>query len=108
MRYRQTRAMRVHQSSLNNTTAAGLDKARQTEQIAPEQQKRGATPEPAQSDRVNLSDLSGRLLRLLAVEPPERTARIEQLTADVRAGRYEADTLAVSRSMIEEATVYEH
>jgi hypothetical protein len=54
------------------------------------------------TDRVALSEWSGRVQEL-AVDSPERAARIEKLSAEVRTGRYQADPLLVSQRLVEEA-----
>jgi flagellar biosynthesis anti-sigma factor FlgM len=53
-------------------------------------------------DEVSLSDV-GAKLRELDPESPERAARLEQLAAEVAAGRYRVDAMKVSDRMIEDA-----
>lgn len=55
-------------------------------------------------DRVALSELGSRI-RELAVDAPERAARLEKLSAEVGAGRYQVDALELSRRLIEQALV---
>lgn len=59
----------------------------------------GETP-----DRVALSELSSKV-RELAVDAPERAARLERLAVEVGAGRYQVDALELSRRLVEEALV---
>jgi flagellar biosynthesis anti-sigma factor FlgM len=60
-------------------------------------------PGPGNSrDEVSLSDL-GTKLRQFDSESPERAARLEQLAAEVAAGRYSVDPMKVSDRMIEDA-----
>lgn len=100
--------MKVNESSLNQAAASHLGKARQTEAVTPGGPKKdGEAAAPLGSDRVQLSDLSGRLLKLLNTESPERAARFERLAAEVRSGRYEVDALAVSRRIIDDALTNE-
>ena len=53
-------------------------------------------------DQVALSEL-GAKLRELDSDSPERAARLEQLAAEVQAGRYRVDPMQVSDRIIEEA-----
>lgn len=53
-------------------------------------------------DRVALSDLSTQV-RNLSFDSPEHTARLERLSADVRAGRYQVDARALSQSLVEQS-----
>jgi hypothetical protein len=63
---------------------------------------RGSAAGGEAPDRVALSEWSSRV-RELAVDSPERTARLERLSAEVRAGRYRADPLLLGRLLIEDA-----
>lgn len=56
------------------------------------------------ADRVALSELGSRI-RELAVDAPERAVRLEKLSAEVGAGRYQVDALELSRRLIEQALV---
>jgi hypothetical protein len=83
-------------------TGTGLGKAQETGRTSRAGWGgRGEAAGEESPDRVALSDLSGRV-RELAADSPERVARLEKLSADVRAGRYEADPLELSRRLIEE------
>ena len=80
-----------------------LDKAQQTEQL----RKNGTSDKTDTSfqespDSVTLSDLSGRL-RELNIDGAERTERINKLGEDVDAGRYEVNSLELSRRLIDYA-----
>ena len=81
----------------------GLDKSQQTEQVRRDEMagkgnaKLGDSP-----DKVALSGLSSQL-RDLNVDSPERTAMVQRLSADVGAGRYEADATQVSQRLIDDA-----
>jgi anti-sigma28 factor (negative regulator of flagellin synthesis) len=98
--------MKVNDPSLNGDQStsiggAGLDRAHGPEQLRRGGRSSGSDPVLGDSpDRVSLSQLGGQL-RSLSVDSPERAARLEKLGADVRAGRYQADPLAVSSSLIE-------
>ncbi|MBM3812346.1 MAG: flagellar biosynthesis anti-sigma factor FlgM [Acidimicrobiia bacterium] len=66
----------------------------------------GSGPEKTQAggagDKIEISEL-GQRLRMLAVESPERAARLEQLSKLVESGRYEADSEGLSQRLIEDA-----
>jgi len=79
-------------------------KAQPKEAVAPEGNSSEAAAAAAPgSDHVQLSDLTGRLSRMLGPEDPERAARLERLAAEVQSGRYRVDPLAVSRHLLDEA-----
>jgi flagellar biosynthesis anti-sigma factor FlgM len=61
-----------------------------------------ATTEVKEADRVQLSELSEKLTRTLGVESAARASRLERLEAEVRAGRYSVDALAVSQRLVDE------
>ncbi len=54
-------------------------------------------------DRVQLSDLSSRLLASADAGAWDRTSRVEQLTSDVRSGRYQVDSAELSSRLVDEA-----
>jgi flagellar biosynthesis anti-sigma factor FlgM len=62
-----------------------------------------AAPEARVADRVQLSELSEKLTNMLGVQAAERAGRMERLEAEVRAGRYSVDPLAVSQRLVDEA-----
>jgi flagellar biosynthesis anti-sigma factor FlgM len=64
--------------------------------------KQAAARAATQGDRVHLSDLSDRLLKVASAQSAERAARLERLGAEVRAGRYQVDPLKVSHALVEE------
>ena len=83
--------------------APGVDKFQQAEQ--PHRSGGSGGTEATfgkSSDQVALSDLGGRL-RGLSLDSPERTSRIEKLSVDVQAGRYQVDAKELSRRLISEA-----
>jgi flagellar biosynthesis anti-sigma factor FlgM len=55
------------------------------------------------TDRVQLSSLSTEVAAL-APDSPDRVARIEELTRLVESGRYQVDSRAVSRAIIDDAS----
>ncbi len=54
-------------------------------------------------DRVQLSDLSSLLLASGNAGASDRAARVQQLSSDVRGGRYQVDSVELSRRMVDEA-----
>lgn len=96
--------MRISQANAADIAAAQLAKTLQSEVAAPAASKdEPDSHRAAQSDRVQLSVLSDRLLKLLNADSPERANWLERLAADFRAGRYQVDALALSRRIVDEA-----
>lgn len=96
--------MKVNESSLNQAAASQLGKAREAEAVKPGGAKPVSGPQPQQeSDRVHLSDLTGRLVQMLSTDSPDRVARVDKLAADFKAGRYQPDSQATSRGIINDA-----
>ena len=99
--------MRVNDPSTNGLApealgGQGVQKSHQTAQPGRGSAARSAMAPGESPDRVALSELSNRV-RELAVEAPDRTARLERLRLEVSAGRYQVDALELSRQLIEEA-----
>jgi hypothetical protein len=96
--------VKVYESSLNQTAASQIDKLREAEALTPGEPKKGGVAQPGQdSDRVQLSELSGRLLESLNAESPQLAARLEKLAADYSAGRYQPNSLETSRRIVDDA-----
>jgi anti-sigma28 factor (negative regulator of flagellin synthesis) len=55
------------------------------------------------SDQVQLSNLSASLLAAGDSGGASRSARVQQLSADYRAGRYQVDPQALSSRLVDEA-----
>ena len=96
--------MRVNDSSAANVAAnqaghAELERARQAGTGTGGRSRESSAADSP--DRVALSEMGSRL-RELALDSPERVARLDKLSADVAAGRYQADAEAVSRSLLDE------
>jgi anti-sigma28 factor (negative regulator of flagellin synthesis) len=94
--------MKVSDSTLSQTAASRLGKAHESEGVAGGARKDSAG-RLQDGDQVQLSNLSGRLLEMLRADSADRTARIERLAADYKAGRYQADPVEVSRGIIGDA-----
>lgn len=99
--------MKIQDAYLAGAAASELKKAQHTEALPPAAKQAEESRAAAEADGVQLSELSGRLLKLASGESPERAARLERLAADLRAGRYPVDPMAVSRRLIDEALAKE-
>ncbi|MGE5648528.1 MAG: flagellar biosynthesis anti-sigma factor FlgM [Acidobacteriota bacterium] len=95
--------MKIDPRTLDPASASQAGKTQETTSVSSSDRRSGAGRAGADSDRVDLSDLSGLLLERASAEPPERAARVEQLAAEVRSGRYKVDAEEVSRRIIAEA-----
>lgn len=82
--------------------SSGISKAQETNEAARGRQGRVGDGAASSTDRVQLSNLS-ETLRASDSESPERAARLQQLTADIAAGRYHADSTEVSKSIIKDS-----
>ncbi len=95
--------MKVNDSTLSQAAASQLGKTRESEGVGAGGARKSAAGGLQDGDQVQLSNLSGRLLDMVRADSADRTARIERLAADYRAGRYEADPVEVSRGIIGDA-----
>jgi|SRR5579872_354875 len=64
--------------------------------------RKAATAEGNSGDRVQLSNLTGRLGQVLAGQSQERTRRIDALTRDYQTGKYAPNALESSRALVQE------
>jgi anti-sigma28 factor (negative regulator of flagellin synthesis) len=91
--------MKVNQSPLDSPGVSQLGKAAGVES--------GGAAKSSQTrpdrDQFQLSDLSARLLASGDAGGPDRAARVQQLSSDVRAGRYQVDSAELSGRMVDEA-----
>lgn len=92
--------MKVTDSAITNAQSARVESAKVNAGYGGSR-KTGSAADGG--DRVDISTLSGRLLQSLDMDGPERTARIEHLTALVRSGQYQPDAPAISRKIVDEA-----
>jgi anti-sigma28 factor (negative regulator of flagellin synthesis) len=96
--------MKVNESSLNQAAASQLGKTQQTAPVKPGgPAKSGEARSGQPSDQVQLSDLSSRLLQTSGAQSPNRSARVEQLSADYKAGRYQPNSQATSQRIVDDA-----
>ena len=95
--------MRIDDRNLTGNPASQTGKADQAQEVARQaeskpQQARAA----AGGDRVELSGLTGGLARALEADASQRQVRVEKLADDYTAGRYQVDSMAVSKAMVAE------
>ncbi|MGO9093633.1 MAG: flagellar biosynthesis anti-sigma factor FlgM [Bryobacteraceae bacterium] len=96
--------MKVNESTLNQAAALQLGKTQQPVPVQPGGPAKSAGAQPGQpSDQVQLSDLSSRLLQSSGAQSSSRSARVEQLAADYKAGRYQPNSQATSQRMVDDA-----
>jgi anti-sigma28 factor (negative regulator of flagellin synthesis) len=94
--------MKVVDASLNQAGSMQPGKVGQTDAVAPNGLKKGPGRDGGESDRVQLSSLSGALLDAARTDAA-RSASLERIQAQVRAGSYKVDAAAVSRRMLDDA-----
>jgi flagellar biosynthesis anti-sigma factor FlgM len=95
--------VKINPKLLDATGASQAGKAQEAAGTTAGQGRGGAGRAGSETDQVSLSSLSNRLLELASMDKPERAARVESVTADVRSGRYKVDAMAVSKAMVQEA-----
>ena len=93
--------MKVNDPHLANLMPSQVGGAEGAEPVG-EKRKKAEGGAQAGLDLVTLSTL-GDKVRALDTESPERTAYLEKLSADVQAGRYNADPLEVSKKIVADA-----
>ncbi len=94
--------MKVNENLLGQAAASQLGRTQGTAAPGAGGPREGRAVQAQDGDQVSLSNLSGRLLELLA-DPPGRQAHVERLAADYKAGRYQPDAMAVSQGIIGDA-----
>ncbi len=95
--------MKINDAYTSGASAPLAEKSGSAQALtAGAENKQAAARTAAQADRVHLSDLSDRLLKLANAQSSERATRLERLGAEFRAGRYQVDPLKVSHALVEE------
>jgi flagellar biosynthesis anti-sigma factor FlgM len=100
--------MRVNDGSLSGTGDAGRAAETQRPDRGSSGSRTGGATAPANGDRVELSNTLGSLSRSLSSYSSDRSARVQELTAQVASGQYRTDSKATSRSMVSEALAGGH
>ena len=95
--------MKVDQRYLEQAGSSRLNKAQETQATEPGQKQNKPSRSSQASDRVHVSDLSGRVLEMASTDQPGRAERVARLAADYQSGRYKVDPAEVARSMVAEA-----
>ncbi len=91
--------MKINQSGLDS---AGVSQLGKTPGVRSGGTEKGGLTRPDR-DRVQLSDLSARLLASGEAGASDRAARVQQLSSDVRGGRYQVDAVELGRRLVDEA-----
>jgi anti-sigma28 factor (negative regulator of flagellin synthesis) len=91
--------MKVNQSPLDSS---GLSQLGKTAGVGPGGAGKSSLSR-SDRDHIQLSDLSARLLASGDAGGSDRAAHVQQLSSDVRGGRYQVDAVEVSRRMVDEA-----
>jgi|SRR5581483_10278114 len=94
--------MRIHDQNLTGAAAAGSGRAQESQRVERGREARGAG-HGSGGDRVELSSTLATLARALDANGADRTARVQELAAQYRSGRYRPDAAAMSRAMVGEA-----
>ncbi len=94
-------SMKINDSNSSSVNTSRLDHASAVE-TSQQIRERKAQSGSESGDRAEISALSGHLHKL-ATQSPDRAARVEQLSADYRAGNYQVDSHAVSQAMVRDA-----
>ena len=88
-------------AAASQTGGTGLEKTQLTD--AHRRGRTGRDPSLAEApDRVSLSAMSEHV-KALAVDSPNRIAKLEKLSSDVATGRYQVDAQALSQRLVEDA-----
>jgi anti-sigma28 factor (negative regulator of flagellin synthesis) len=90
---------------VNDTNAAGLAGLGRASEITTgtTSTSRGRGTRSSQEDQVSLSNLGSALGGTQQTESPQQTVRLNQLSSDVRGGRYTVDAQAVSSSLVQDS-----
>lgn len=91
--------MKINQSPLDSSSVSQLGR---TPGVEPGGAGKSALTR-SDRDRVQLSDLSARLLASADTGASDRAARVQQISSDVRGGRYQVDAVELSRRLVDEA-----
>jgi anti-sigma28 factor (negative regulator of flagellin synthesis) len=83
-------------------TSASSSRAQQPAAVGRDGQGPESAKRPEGGDRLELSQLTGRVADALRADATARTARVEQIGRDFQSGRYEVDAKQVSRAVVEE------
>ena len=88
--------------SQNGIGGAGLQRAQEADRTGQHKVGGGGKGDCLSSDSIALSSL-GHQLRTLSVDSPQRVERLEKLSAEVQAGRYQVNAQQLSQQLVEDA-----
>ncbi len=99
--------MRIDDSSLKNLTSQPVRKSESSRVEAGYGKARDASTEETSgtTDTFALSSLSS-AIRLQSEDTPERTAKLERLAKEYSSGRYQPDSIATSKKIVEDAGIH--
>jgi len=101
---RQAYVMRVYDVNLTSTSVAGSGRAQDTQKAGQAgNSPAGGAGTAATGDHVEFSSTLGRISQALAADGSGRASQVQALAAQYQSGRYQPDSLAISRGMISEA-----
>ncbi len=95
--------MRIYDLNLTGTSAAETGRAQGTQQPDRAGSSTAAQNTGKSGDHVELSSTLGRLSRAIASHESSRANRVQALSAQYQAGKYQPDAHASSRGMVAEA-----
>jgi anti-sigma28 factor (negative regulator of flagellin synthesis) len=88
--------MRIHDPNLSGPAASRVGSS---DPLRGDGRRKGVDSAAGNGDEVQLSSLAS----ALHAESSEGSARLERLALEVQSGRYQVDSLTLSRSIIDEA-----
>jgi anti-sigma28 factor (negative regulator of flagellin synthesis) len=91
--------MRINQSPLDSSSVSQLGRTAEIGSSA----TGSSTAARSDGDGFQLSNLSARLLASGETGGSDRAARVQQLSSDVKSGRYQVDAGELSRRLVDEA-----
>jgi anti-sigma28 factor (negative regulator of flagellin synthesis) len=95
--------MRVDDRYASNNPALQTGKTAGAQEVDRSPEARGSeTRWGLASDRVELSELTGGLARVLGIEARQRAEQVEQLRQEYAAGRYQVNVAELSRKIAAE------
>ncbi|MGQ9634498.1 MAG: flagellar biosynthesis anti-sigma factor FlgM [Bryobacteraceae bacterium] len=95
--------MRVDDRYMNSSQAIQPGKASGAQEVDRQPEMRSGEPRwGLASDRVELSELTGGLARMLSLAAQQRAEHVERLRQDYAAGRYQVNIAELSRKIAAE------
>jgi hypothetical protein len=95
--------MKIYDSNLGGTAAAGTQRNQETQQTVRTDSTRSSQVTGAGGDRFEFSGTLGRLSRAISTGESDRASRVQALASQYQAGLYSPNSAATSRAMIGDA-----